>query len=62
MQHICLEPRIDLLSAPYWSCIGDDRGAKSEPKGRVSLIPSSRKAPGYGGSCRTHAFTEIVPG
>jgi hypothetical protein len=52
---------IDLLSAPNWSYMGDDKGMKSEPKGRDSLIPSSQMDPGYGGSCWSRDFTRIVP-
>jgi hypothetical protein len=40
--------------------MGDNRGTKSEPKGRDSLIPNSQTAPRYGGS-RTREFTRIGP-
>ena len=42
--------------------MGDDRGTKSEPKGRCALIPGSRTAPGYCDACLSRGYLESVIG
>ena len=41
---------------------GYDRDAKSEPKGRCALIPSSRAVPGYCSSRLSHGYLKVVIG